>query len=103
MKGVEVDLDIVVAADAVAIGERRVHRVAAAVWLEGANPEVDRRRRVPDEHLSRIGSRPLVDRRVERESGEPRDIAPLRLVEDSVDPHLAVAAFGLGRPYGCLI
>src|SRR4051812_14199366 len=49
VKRVEVDLDIVVPADAIAIGERRVHPRVAAMWLERPDAEVDRRGGIPDE------------------------------------------------------
>ena len=67
VEGVEVDLDVVVGSDAVAIGERRCH---GSVRLVGANAEVHRVRRIPDEHVGRVWRGARVDRRIEREARE---------------------------------
>ena len=73
VEGVEMDLDVVVRADAVAIGKGIRYRT---VRLEGADAEVDRRRRIPDADFGRIGSRATVGRSVEREAGQERGLLP---------------------------
>ncbi len=82
---VEQDLDVVVGADVVAVGERGPHD--AAVRLIRANAEVDRVGCVEDEDLRRILRRPAVDGAVLAESGEQRRLAPDVLVEHPVDAH----------------
>jgi len=82
VEGVEVDLDIVVGADAVAVGQRVRD---GAVRLEGANAEVDRGGRVPDEDVGGVGRGALVGRLVLREAGEERRPAPGGLVEPPID------------------
>jgi hypothetical protein len=57
VEGVEMDLDVIVSADAVAIGESRRD---GAVWFEGANAEIDRGRRVPNSDLGRVRCRSLI-------------------------------------------
>ena len=82
VEGIEVDLDVVVGADAVAVGERRGN---GSAWRERAQAEVDRVRGVPDPHFGGVGRRTFVDGGVEREAGEQRRLAPDRLVESAVD------------------
>ena len=79
---VEVDLDVVVGADVIAVGERRADR---RVRLEGANAEVDRVGRIPDEDFGGVGRRLMVDGLIDREAGEQRRAAPDGFVEDAVD------------------
>ena len=76
------DLDVVVSADSIAIGERSGDR---AVLFEGANAEVDRGRRVPDSYLGRVRCRSLIYGLVEREAREQRRALPNRFVERAVD------------------
>ncbi len=76
------NLHVVVGRDLVAIGERRVH---GAVRLERANADVQRGRRIPDQHLRRIGRGDAVERRELREAGEQRGLLPDRFVEHTVD------------------
>ena len=83
----EDELHVVVAVDQVAVRERRVHR---AVRLERADPEVDRGRAVPDEHLRRIRCHPAVDREVLGESVEERGLLPDRRAQRPVDVDLVV-------------
>ena len=79
---VEVDLDVVVAADAVAIGERRGDGPGVG---ERADAEVHGVRRVPDAHVGGIGRGPPVGGRVEGEAVEDRGVRPDGLVEPAVD------------------
>jgi hypothetical protein len=89
VEGAEQELHVVVAADAVAVGERRVDR---AVPLVRAYAEVDRRRRVPDQDLRRILGRNAVDRRELREPGQEGGLPPHRLVEPTVDLDVGLQA-----------
>ena len=82
VEGVEVELDVVVAADAVAVGERRGHRARLG---EGADAEVDGVGGVPDAHLGGVGRGPAVDRLVEREAVEDGGAGPGGFVEAAVD------------------
>src|SRR4051812_35552872 len=99
-KGVEVQLDVVVAAHPVAIGQRRVDAGVAAVWLERADAEIHRAARVPDEDFRRVGSGALIDRRVEGEAREERRVAPDRLVERAIDADVTLPRLELGRAHG---
>ena len=76
------DLDVVVAVDLVAIGERRMH---GAVRFERADPEVDRRRAIPDQHLGRVVGGAAVNREVLGETGEHRRLLPDRGGQRAVD------------------
>ena len=89
VEGVEVDLDVVIGGDAVAVGERGGDRSAR---LEGADAEVDRVRRIPHADFGRVGRRTLIDRLVEREAGEQRGARPDRLVEPPVDVDVGLDA-----------
>ena len=84
---VEMDLDVVVGGDAVAVGERGGD---ASMRLEGPNPEVDRFRRIPHAHVGGIGRGTRIDRCVERETREQRRPLPDGLVEHAVDVHVGV-------------
>jgi hypothetical protein len=79
---IEMNLDVVVGTDVIAIGEGRAHR---RVRLEGANAEVDRIRGIPDEHLGRIGRWPAIDRRVDGKASEERRALPHGFVEHAID------------------
>ena len=81
--GVEQDVDAVVAVDVVAVGEGGAHH--RAVGLEGADAEVDRVGRVPDEHLGGIRGGTRVRRAVLGEAGQDRGLPPHRLVQAAVD------------------
>src|SRR5262249_7689 len=85
--GVEVDLDVVVRRDAVAVGERRPN---GTMRLEGADPEMDRRRGVPDKHLGGVVAGTLVHGLVGGKAGEDRGGAPGRFVEVAVDGRASV-------------
>ena len=88
--GVEEDLDAVVGVDVVPIGQRGSHDLA--VRLVGADSEVDRIGRVPDQHLGRICRGPPVHGAILRESDEPRSAQPDRLVEHAVHGHARLDA-----------
>ena len=87
--GREEDPDVVVAVALVPIAERRADRPGLG---EGANAEVDRLGRVPDEDLGGVGCWPTVDWRVEREAGETRRLAPDGFVEPAIDDDLRLDA-----------
>src|SRR5204863_72289 len=72
-------------ADVVAIGEGRPHHVA--VHLECADAEIDRVRRIEDEHLRRIRGRAAIHRPVLREAFEHRGLAPHIFIERAVQPY----------------
>ncbi len=99
VEGVEQDLDVVVAGDLVAIGERGAH---AGRVLVGADAEVDGRRRVPDQHRGRVVGRPVVVGEVLREATQHRGPRPDRLVESTVhgDDGVADPRHGHGRGRG---
>ena len=80
--GVEKDLDLVVAADVVAVGAGGADHVA--VGLVRADAEVDRGGAVPDEHLGPLLGGPRVHRLVLREAGEVGGAGPHGLVEHAV-------------------
>jgi len=82
--GVEQQLDLIVALDVVAVGQGGAHH--RAVRLERPDAEVDRVGRVPDQHLGRILGGAAVGGKVLRESGEPRRLAPDRLVQLAIHP-----------------
>ena len=79
---VQKDLDRVVGVDAVAAGERRVNRSRRRLR---ADAEIDGRRRVEDQDLRDVLRLPAIDRRVLREAGQSRRVAPRRVVEHTVD------------------
>jgi hypothetical protein len=82
----EEDLHVVVGRDLVAISECRVDR---AMRLERADAEVDRRGRIPHEHVGGIGRwNPIVGREL-REPREHVRLLPHRLVENAVHGHIA--------------
>ena len=87
VKGTEQDLDVVIGIDLVAVRERGMHR---AVFLECANAEVDRGRRVPDQHLCGVRRGHPIGRRELRETGEQGCPAPHPLVEMAVDDRLCL-------------
>lgn len=87
VEGVEEYLYPVVGADAIAIGEGGVD---GAMALEGANPEIDRRRRVPHEDFGGILGGAPVDGQVFGEPGERRGATPGGFVEGRVDRHPGV-------------
>jgi hypothetical protein len=80
--GVEEDLDVVVAADVVAVGARRADGVA--VGLVRADPEPDGVGGVPDEDLGVVLRRAAVHGLVLGEAGEARGLRPHRLVEHPI-------------------
>jgi hypothetical protein len=82
VEGAEEDLHVVVGADPVAVGEGGARR---AMGLEGADAEVDRGGRVPDEDLGGVLARHAVLRRELREAGEQRGVRPLRLIEPPIE------------------
>ena len=82
VEGAEEDLHEIVGEDLVAIGQRGMH---VPVRLECPDAEVDRVRRVPDEHLGRVGGRDAVHRRILREAAEHRRPRPLGLVQHAID------------------
>ena len=82
VEGVEEELDVVVALDPVAVGERGVDRSGG---VEGPDAEVDARRRIPDQDLGGVGGRPLVHGLVLGEAGEHRGGEPRGLVQEPVD------------------
>ena len=83
VEGVEQDVDAVVAVDVVAVGEGCAHHLA--VGLVGADAEIDRVGRVPDEHLGGIRGGARVGGAVLGEAGEHGGPLPHRLVEAAVD------------------
>ena len=88
-EGAEEELHVVVGVDAIAVGEGRLHAVGAGLR---AHAEMQRRRRVPDEHVGLAAGRTAVDRRVSREAGQARGLLPHGLVEHAVDHDLGVDA-----------
>jgi hypothetical protein len=84
-----VDLDIVVGADAIAVGERRRDD---AVRLIGANAEIDRGGRVPDADVGRVGRGTLIEWLVERKPREQRGTLPGGLVEPAIDDDVGFEA-----------
>ena len=81
----EQDLDEVVRADLVAVGERGVH---LAVRLVGPDAEVDGGRGIPDQDLGRVHRRHAVHGRELGEAGEQRRLRPGRLVQRPVHRQL---------------
>ena len=69
----------------VALGEGGPHD--GAMLLVGADPEVNRIGRVPDEHLGRVRCRSAINGSVLREAREHRRLAPHRLVQGAVHGH----------------
>ena len=89
------DVDVVVAADVVPVGECDVYR---AVRLERADAEIQGGRRVPDEHLRGIHGWLAIDRRVLRESGEHGGLLPDRCAQRAVDRYRLVDPWHLDQP-----
>ena len=81
--GVEEDLDVIFAADIVAVGVGGADHVA--VQLPGDDAEVDRVAPVPDPDFGGLFGGPAVDRLILGEVGEARGLGPGRLVETAVD------------------
>ncbi len=73
---------MIVGLDAIAIGERGAHRAGRR---EGANAEVHRRRRIPDEHVGRIVRRRAVHRLELREPRQHGCLGPCWLRQRAVD------------------
>jgi hypothetical protein len=82
VEGAEHDRHVVVGGDPVAVGEGGVD---LPVRLARANAEVDRRRRVPDQHVGRVGGGNPVLRVELRKIAQPGCSGPGRLVEHAVD------------------
>ena len=82
VEGVEVDRDPVVGVEVVAIGDGRADATRLLVVRDDA--EVDRVRRVPDQHLGALLGRPAVDRLVLVEAIEDGRLPPDRLVQLAV-------------------
>jgi len=109
--GVEQDLDVVLAADVVAVGPGGADHVA--VDLAGPDPEPDGVGCVPDADLGGLLGRPAVHRLILREAGQDRRLGPDVLVQpavgngpgvDSGDRHadVAGAAAVVGQRIGAL-
>ena len=82
VEGVEVDLDVVIARDAIAVGECGGDRSGIG---ERFYSKVDRVGRIPDADFSGIGSGASVGGLVEREAVENCGAGPDRFVEPAVD------------------
>ena len=73
-----------------------VARMAAGTPVVGDDAEVNRVRRVPDQHLGPLLRGPAVHRLVLPEAGEPGGLGPDRLVEHAVDPDRRLQPGDLG-------
>ena len=85
VEGVDVEDDVVVVVDVVAVGHGGPDRGRTAVV--GDDAEVDRVRRVPHQDLGLLLGGPAVHRLVLPEAGEPGGLGPGGLVEHAVDLH----------------
>src|SRR4030095_2929774 len=69
-------------------------RVHDAVCLERTDAEVDRCRRIPDQHLRRVGGRLAVDRLELREAREDRRLGPCWLAQLAIHGDVRLDARG---------
>ena len=82
VEGVEVDGDVVVVADVVAVGHAGVDGAGLAVM--GHDAEVDGGRAVPDQHVGPLLRRPAVHRLVLGKAAESGGLGPGGLVEAAI-------------------
>ena len=95
VEGVDVDDDVVVVVDVVAVGHGGADRGRQPVV--GHDAEVDRVRRVPDQDLGLLLGGPAVHRLVLPEAAEPGGLGPGGLVEHAVDLRRRLRAAALAR------
>ena len=86
---IEMDLHVVVGANPVAVGQGGAH---GSVRFVGTNTEEDRVRRIPHEHIGRIGRRPSVNGHVEREASQHRGALPHQLIQFAIHRNVSLDA-----------